>query len=100
VNPPFIRDRLGTLRSQITQRDNLSITLDPDVSRESLEAARSSPTSPLAFAPLVEDVSGALKLQQALPETLVRDIMVERLTDPDAVSMTAAAPIDYSATVQ
>jgi ATP-dependent Lhr-like helicase len=87
--------RLDTLRSQITQRDNLSITLDPDVGRESLEAARSSPTPSLALAHLVEDVAGALKLQNALPETLVRDIMVERLTDPDSVTKTALAPVDY-----
>lgn len=92
--------RLDTLRSPITQRDNLSITLDPDVSREALEAARSSPTPPLALTHLVEDVSGALKLQQALPETLVRDIMIERLTDPDAVARTATAPIDSSETIQ
>ena len=87
--------RLDTLRSQITQRDNLSITLDPDVNRESLDAARSSPTPSLALAHLVEDVAGALKLQNALPETLVRDIMVERLTDPDSVTKTALAPVDY-----
>ena len=87
--------RLGTLRSQITQKDNFSITLDPEVSRESLAAALPAPTPPMALAHLVEDVSGALKLERALPDTLVRDIMIERLTDRAAVERTVQAPIDY-----
>ncbi len=88
--------RLDTLRSPTTQRDNFSITLDAYVDQAALEVARASPTPPGALAHLVHDVSGALKLERALPESLVQDIMIERLADREAVDWVAAAPIDYS----
>jgi ATP-dependent Lhr-like helicase len=87
--------RLGTLRSQITQRDNFSITLDPDVSRESLVAAIADPTPSSALAHLVDDISDTLKLERALPDGLVQEIMTARLTDPAGVEQAVAAPIDY-----
>jgi hypothetical protein len=43
---------------------------------------------------LVADVSGALKLQPALPEQLVTDVLVRRLSDRAAVAATVDAPID------
>lgn len=92
--------RLGTLRSQITQRDNFSITLDPDVSREALDAARATPAPPSALAHLVEDVSGTLKLERALPDGLVQDIMIERLSDRESIEKAVIAPIDYQESAQ
>ena len=87
--------RLDSLRSQINQRDNFSIALDDGVDRAALTEARAAPALAGVLDHLVEDVSGALKLERALPEALVRSIMIERLSDREAVAQVALAPIDY-----
>jgi len=86
--------RLVALRSQTTQRNNLYIALDPGVDREAISAALAEPARPEELLELVESISGALKLERALPENLVAEIMTKRLSDPSAVQRVIEAPID------
>ena len=86
--------RLSPLRSQVTQRDNLYITLDGRVSCDAIRGAVAAATPAGELAELVGDVSGALKLQRALPAWLVETILVRRLEDRPAVDTVASQPID------
>ena len=86
--------RLTTLRSQVGQKNNLYITVDAGVTPDQIRAAVGQPTRIDELTRLVEAVSGALKLQRVLPETLVHEILIRRLRDEDAVAAIAAAPID------
>lgn len=86
--------KLAPLRSQVTQRDNLFITLEEEVDRESLRACLDAPTPMPELQRLVEGVSGALKLQQVLPDALANEILVRRLRDPAAVEYAVNAPVD------
>jgi len=86
--------RLTGLRSQAGQKDNLYITLDEGVTKEQLRAAISQETLPEELEALAATASGALKLEQVLPEALITEIMVRRLRDAASVTKVAAAPID------
>ena len=88
--------RIAPLRTQISQRNNLYIAFGNTVDRDHLRAALQQPTSEAELARLVADVSGPLKLQRALPEKLVDEILVGRLRDTTAVSRVVEAPIDQS----
>ena len=88
--------RLAPLRQQISQRNNLYIAFGTPVSRDDLRAAVDQPTPRAEFGRLVTAVSGALKLQQAIPDWLVDEIQIGRLRDADAVSRVLAAPMDES----
>ena len=82
------------LRSQVGQKNNLYITVDAGVTPDQIRAAvsQASPTDELTR--LVEAVSGALKLQRVLPESLVQEILIRRLRDKPAVAAVVTAPID------
>ena len=80
----------------ISQRNNLYTAFGNTVDRDHLRAALQQPTSEAELARLVTDVSGPLKLQRALPEKLVDEILVRRLRDTTAVSSVVEAPIDQS----
>ncbi|BAN04398.1 DEAD/DEAH box helicase [Ilumatobacter coccineus] len=86
--------RLTNLRTHVSQKDNLYITLDDDVSKEQVRAAISQPTPPEELAELAGTVSGALKLERVLPPQLVEDIAVRRLRDRKSCELIADAPID------
>lgn len=86
--------RLSPLRTQISQRDNLFITLDETVNRDALRAAIEVEAPASELASLVTDVSGALKLQRVLPDDLVEEILVRRLRDDAAVAHVVGEPID------
>lgn len=86
--------RLSPLRSQISQRDNLFITIDETVNRDALRAAIEVEAPASELASLVADVSGALKLQRVLPDDLVEEILVRRLRDDAAVANVVGEPID------
>jgi ATP-dependent Lhr-like helicase len=86
--------RLKTLRSQVGQKNNLYITVDAGVTPDQIRAAVSQPTPIDELTRLVEAVSGALKLQRVLPESLVQEILIRRLRDRPAVAAVVTAPID------
>jgi ATP-dependent helicase Lhr and Lhr-like helicase len=86
--------RLTALRTQTSQKDNLYITVDQAVTTEQIRSAISQPTRPEELESLAATVSGALKLERVLPESLITDIMVRRLRDPDSVASITTAPID------
>ena len=88
--------RISALRTQISQRNNLYIAFGTTVDRDHLRAAVQQTTPEAELACLVADVSGPLKLQRALPEKLVDEILVGRLRDKAAVSRVIEAPIDQS----
>lgn len=88
--------RMSSLRTQITQRDNLYIAIDGSVDREELKVAVERETPGVELARLVDDVSGALKLQRALPDDLIQEILIRRLRDPKSVLAVEGAPIDQS----
>lgn len=86
--------RLTAHRSQVSQRDNLFITLDEGINSDDLRTAIESDTPADELSQLISNVSGALKLEQALPDGLVRTIMIRRFRDPIAVEHVVASPID------
>ena len=86
--------RLASLRSQVSQRDNLFIGFGGGVEPGQLRAAIERPTPKEELARLVVDVSGALKFQSILPEPLVEEILIRRLQDPASVQQTMNAPMD------
>jgi hypothetical protein len=86
--------RLSPLRSQVTQKDNLYITLDEGIDTEQLRRAAASDTPDDELTRLVSTVSGALKLERVLPEPLIEEIMIRRFRDTAAVDQVQAAPID------
>ena len=88
--------RLAPLRQRISQRNNLYIAFGTTVSCDDLRAAVGQPTPEAELGQLVTAVSGALKLQQAIPDRLVDEIQIARLRDADAVSRVLAAPMDES----
>ena len=88
--------RVAPLRQQICQRHNLYIGFGAPVSSSDIRAAVCQPTPQAELARLVTTVSGALKLQQAIPDGLVDQIQIARLRDPDALSRVLAAPTDES----
>lgn len=86
--------RLSTLGERPVQKDNWYITLDQHVDRDALKQAINGQTPEGQLENLVERVSGALKLQDVLPQAVVTKILVERLSDPEAVEAVTAAPVD------
>ena len=88
--------RVAPLRQQVCQRHNLYIGFGAPVSRSDIRTAICQPTPQAELTRLVTTVSGALKLQQAIPDRLVDEIQVARLRDPDALSRVLAAPMDES----
>lgn len=86
--------RLVSLRRQVSQTNNLYITIDEGVSHEAVRAAIGQPTSEVEFAELVNATSSALKLESALPESLIEEILIRRIRDSDAVQAIETAPID------
>ena len=88
--------RLSPLRSQVTQKDNLYITIDDGVSHAQLREAVASETPTAELSRLVSTVSGALKLERVLPDSLVEEIMIRRFRDTPSVERIEAAAIDTS----
>ena len=88
--------RVAPLRQQVCQRHNLYIGFGTPVSSTDIRAAVRQPTPQAELARLVTTISGALKLQQAIPDRLVDEIQIARLRDADAVSRVLAAPMDES----
>jgi ATP-dependent Lhr-like helicase len=86
--------RLVALRSQVSQTNNLYITIESGVSTEDLRTAVGRETPEAEFAELVNTTSDALKLERALPEALIQEILMRRLRDRDAVDRIDHAPID------
>ena len=88
--------RVAPLRQQVCQRHDLYIGFGAPVSSSDIRAAVCQPTPQAELSRLVATVSGALKLQQAIPDGLVDQIQIARLRDPDALSRVLAAPTDES----
>ena len=86
--------RLSPLRSQVSQKDNLYITIDEGIDKETLRKAVGSETPDGELARLVSTVSGALKLERVLPDALIEEIMIRRFRDTNAVEHIETAPID------
>lgn len=62
--------------------------------RHRLRAAVAGDTPLAELSELVAHVSGALKLEQALPDELISTIALRRFRDRDAVDCVTSAPID------
>ena len=86
--------RLSPLRSQVSQKDNLYITIDEGVSKEQLREMVDSATPDDELTRLVSIVSGSLKLERVLPDALIEEIMIHRFRDVTAVEHIAVAGID------
>jgi hypothetical protein len=86
--------RLSPLRSQVSQKDNLYVTIDEGIDRETLRKAVDSETPDGELARLVSTVSGALKLERVLPDSLIEEIMIRRFRDATAVEHIETSPID------
>ena len=86
--------RLGPFRSQVTQRENLFITLDANNEPKDIRAAISQKTNSSELVELVKDIRGGFKLQDVLPQELIDRISAERFRDTAAVNAVAASPID------